>query len=296
MPSSEQLWCRLKKRALLLDGGMGSMLIAQGLEAGKAPERWNLEFPDRIAAVHRAYSEAGCEIVHTNTFGASPAKLAEVGLEGRCREVCSIAVQLARDAVGPETFVAGDIGPTGLLFPPMGKTDEAEIERSLAEQVEALVDAGVDLLSIETMFDLREAQVAVRTASQSGLPVFASMTFNRKKRGFFTLLGNPLSASLQALVDTGADVVGSNCTLVPDDMIDLVAQAVQSVEVPIVAQPNAGEPIVGTAGVHYDTQPSDFAAGLARLVEKGARLVGGCCGTEPPHLQATRLALEISSQ
>ncbi len=215
----------LDTRTLLLDGGMGSLLIAEGLAAGRAPEWWVIERPEPIARAHRAYVEAGADVIHAVTFGANGAKLAAVGLAEREAEVNRRAVELAREAVGEETLVAGDLGPTGKFFPPMGDATVERLEETYLRQVGLLADAGVDLFSIETMYDVREATAAVRAARTTGLPVLASMTFERRRRGFFTLVGDRVGPSLKALHEAGADAVGINCSLDSEPMVELVHQA-----------------------------------------------------------------------
>jgi 5-methyltetrahydrofolate--homocysteine methyltransferase len=287
----EELRALLGKRVLLLDGGMGSLLMAAGLERGRAPEWWNLEHPERIEAAHRGYVEAGSDVVHTNSFGASPPKLKAAGLAGRCREVTAAAMAIARTACRASTLVAGDVGPTGLLLPPVGQTSVEEIADALREQVGALAEAGADLISIETMYDLREALAAVGAARATGLPVLASMTFESRKRGFFTIMGDPLGASLAALADAGADAVGFNCSVTSSVMLGMVAEARRSVSAPVVAQPNAGQPRVTAEGTTYDASPEEFARDVVAMVEAGARLVGGCCGTTPEFIACARAAL-----
>ena len=279
-----ELLALASRRVVLLDGGLGSMLIAAGLPAGRAPDWWNLERPDAVLAVHEAYAEAGCEIVHANTFGASPPRLVASGLEGRCSQVNGAAVAVARRAVGGRALVAGDLGPTGLLLPPLGGATVVELRDAFREQVRALAAAGVDLLSIETMTDLREARAA-------GLAVMASLTFEARRRGAFTIMGDPLVASLSALRDAGADVVGLNCTLTAAQMLPLVAEAAPAVGAPLAAQPNAGKPRAMAEGVVYDADPESFARDLVALAGAGAALVGGCCGTTPAFLAAARAAL-----
>lgn len=270
------------------------MLISMGLEQGRAPEWWVVEHPQRIYQAHRAYVLAGSELIHTSTFGASPGKLASVGLEGRCQEINQAAVYLAREACEPTTLVAGDVGPTGLLLPPLGKATEQEIGQALQEQMEALAQAGVDLFSIETMFDLREARVAVMAASGLGLPVMASMTFESRKRGYFTIMGDKLVPSLTALHQAGAQAVGFNCSVTPDVMTGMVHAARMEIEVPLVAQPNAGQPQVSAEGIRYPASAEEFARHLVEMALDGARLVGGCCGTDPSFIQAALLALEAA--
>jgi methionine synthase I (cobalamin-dependent) len=284
----------LEPGVVLLDGGMGSLLMAAGLERGRAPEWWNLERPGRVEAAHRGYVEAGSDLVHTNTFGASPPKLQAAGLGGRCREVAAAAVALARNACGPSKLVAGDVGPTGLLLPPVGQASVEEIADAFREQVGALAGAGADLISVETMYDLREALVAVAAARETGLAVVASMTFEARKRGFFTIMGDPLADSLAALAGAGADAVGCNCSVTSSVMVGMVAEARRSVSVPISAQPNAGQPRITPAGPVYDVTPDDFARDLVAMVAAGASLVGGCCGTSPEFIRSARAALDAA--
>ena len=279
------------RRVTVLDGGFGSMLIAAGLEPGRAPDWWTLERPDAVAAVHRGYVAAGSDVIHANTFGATPAKLAAAGLAGRCREVNAAAVVLARSACAPGTLVAGDIGPTGLLLAPVGAATGAELQASFREQAAALAGAGVDLLSIETMFDLREALAALAAARETGLPVMASMTFEARPRGFFTIMGNRLEDALAALEVAGADAVGCNCSVGPEAMVGMVRAAVSAVKVPVAAQPNAGQPQALAEGVVYEASPAAFASQAVAMVRAGARLVGGCCGTTPEYIRAVRAAL-----
>lgn len=285
----------LAERVLLLDGGMGSLLIARGLEGGEAAEGWNLEHPDRVAAAHRAYVTAGSDVVQTNTFGGNPVKLAASGLGGRCREINATAVALARQAAGPDTLVAGDVGPTGVFLPPVGDASEELYRRAFGEQVTALAVAGVDLISIETMYDLREATAAVEAALATGLPVFASMTFEARRRGAFTLMGDALGPSLRTLAAAGADAVGLNCSVGSETMLALVRAVRAEVDRPLVAQPNAGQPRATADGVVYDADPESFARDLAAMVEAGARVVGGCCGTDPDFIRAARAALDAGS-
>ena len=283
---------RLAARPLLLDGGLGSLLIAMGLEAGRSPDWWTIEHPERIGEVHRRYAEAGSDLVVTNTFGANPAKLAAVGLAGRCGELCERAVRIARQAVPAGTLVGGDVGPTGHMLPPVGTASEAEFEDAFARQASALAGAGVDVIVIETMYDVREALAAVRAARATGLAVVVSMTFDKKKRGFFTIMGNALGPTLSALAEAGASVVGCNCTLTSDTMVEAVVEAVRATDRPIVAQPNAGVPRATPDGVGYDATPDRFASDLAAMVAAGARMVGGCCGTDPEFIRKAREAID----
>jgi methionine synthase I (cobalamin-dependent) len=283
---------RLEDGPLLLDGGLGSLFIAAGLDAGQDPAWWNIERPGLVEEAHRVYAEAGSRVVHTNTLGGTPPKLESSGLAGRCREVNTRAVEIARCAVGSGVLVAGDVGPTGLMRPPVGKTTAGEFRLAFEPQVATLAQAGADLLSIETMYDLQEALAAVTAALATGLPVLASMTFEKRKRGFFTIMGDPLLPSLAALADAGAHAVGFNCSVTSTVMVEMVLEAIPTARAPLIAQPNAGQPRVEAGSVTYDASPDDFAADILSMAKAGARLLGGCCGTTPAFIReaAYRLA------
>ncbi len=287
------LLARLADTPLLLDGGLGTMLIAMGLASGQAPERWVLEHPARIVEAHHRYVRAGSNLIHTATFGATPIRLAAVGLEGKCAAVNARAVALARAVAGRGVLVAGDIGPTGIYLPPRGDAREEDLFESYAEQVHALQSAGVDLLSIETMYDLREARAALCAAQASGLAVVCSMTFDVTPHGIASFVGDTLDASLASLHEHGATVVGFNCTVTCDSMLTMVEQACSAlVGVPIVAQPNAGQPVTTNGRMHYNADPEAFGRALARMVALGARMVGGCCGTDDTFIRAARRSLD----
>jgi len=272
---------------------MGTLLFQMGLETGKAPESWLFEEPEKVEQVHRAYVEAGSDIIQTNTFGATPTKLAAAGLEGQCRVLNSRALHIARSASGGKTLVAGNIGPTGRLFPPMGTATEEELYTEFRMQAEALAAGGADLLNIETMFDLREAICAVRAASATGLVVFASMTFEKMKKGHFTMVGDRIGPSLMALRDAGAQVVGMNCSVTPATMLPMIREAIECFDGSIIAQPNAGDPHQTPDGIEYDADPVSFAGSLLDMVEAGAAVVGGCCGSTPDFIRESRKALDI---
>lgn len=290
--NSTKILDALGERVLMLDGGMGSLLIAGGLEQGRAPEWWNLEHPDRVEAAHRQYVAAGSDIIQTNTFGGSPHKLATFGLEGRCDEVNQRAVEIARASCGPQTWVAGDIGPTGLMLPPVGTATEDALYAGFCEQARALAAAGADLIAVETMYDLREALAAVRGARATGLPVFASMTFEAKKRGAFTIMGDRLVPALQQLRDAGASAVGMNCSVTSDVMLGMAKEALASVEAPLILQPNAGAPQATREGIRYDVDPERFVGDMQQALAAGARVLGGCCGTDPSLLGRLRQAID----
>jgi 5-methyltetrahydrofolate--homocysteine methyltransferase len=279
---------------ILLDGATGTQLIARGLELGQCPELWNLARPDDVRAVHAGYAAAGSDVVHANTFGANPFVLEKHGLADRLEELCAAGVRLARDAAGPGRLVAGDVGPSGLMLPPVGGADPAALEAGYARQAAALAASGVDYLAIETMVDLAEALCAVRGCRRGapGLSVTACMTFDRKKRGFFTLMGQRPDQCARALALEGAIAVGANCSVGSAAMVELCALLVEGAPgVPVVAKPNAGLPEMVGGHAVYRQAPDDFARDVAEMVSRGARAVGGCCGTDERFVAAIAAAL-----
>ncbi len=290
----------LEKQVVLLDGGMGSALIARGLESGASPEFWNLEHPDRVQEVHAGYYAAGSDVVQTNTFGGNPFILAKHGLDDRMEEINRAAATIARAAAdvareqgGVEKLVAGDIGPSGVLLPPVGNADPAELEEGFGRQAAALAEGGADYISIETMMDLNEALCALRGArAATSLPVTACITFDRKKRGFFTMMGNTPELCAKTLADEGAIAVGANCSIGSDAMIELCPRLVEAVSVPVIVKPNAGLPDMEEGRPVYRQTPADFARDAAALVARGARAVGGCCGTDERFIVVVRAALD----
>lgn len=291
-PSSQQILDLVKQRVVLFDGALGTMLMARGLSSGEAPEKWNVERPEVVKEIQRAYFAAGSDVVQTNTFGGNRFKLQDKGMEGDLLRINQAAVQLAREVCPPGRFVAGDVGPSGKLIAPFGPCAAEEMEGVFAEQGQILADAGVDLISIETMFSLEEALAALRgIRGITPLPVFVSMTFDRNPRGFFTLMGETPETCVRALEENGADVLGSNCKLGSREMVDLIQEIRSLAKVPVIAQPNAGEPILKDGMTVYEQSPEAFAEDMLRIVEVGANVVGGCCGTTPIFIEKLRQRL-----
>ncbi len=276
-----------RQRTVLLDGGLGTELMARGMSLGECPEAWNVLRPDDVRSVHRAYFEAGADAVSTNSFGGSRIKLAGHGLEARAAELNRAAARLARETALPGTFVAGSIGPTGKFLKPQGEFTEAEFESAFAAQASALAEGGADILIIETQYDLREALCALRGARLASLPVFVTMTFNAVPRGYFTLMGDSAARALQELEKEGAAAVGANCTLNSEQMIGLVAAMRRETSLPLIAQANAGQPAVGEDGrVVYSQSLEEYVRFVPGLIRAGAGMVGGCCGTNPAFIKA----------
>jgi 5-methyltetrahydrofolate--homocysteine methyltransferase len=291
----ENFWNLLQKRVILFDGGMGTELIREGLPEGYCLELWNVEKPGQVEGVHRRYFEAGSDVVTTNSFGGSPIKLGAHGLDGRAFELNLAAAENAVKAKPEGKFVAGSLGPTGKFLKPTGEYEEKDFEKGFGLQAEALTKGGVDFLIVETMYDLREAICALRGArSRSPLPVFVTMTFNRTPRGFYTLMGNSVRQCLLELEKNEVPVVGTNCTLDSDGMADLVKEMRQETSLPILAQPNAGQPTISSDGkITYSQAVEDYLRHMPNIIQNGANLIGGCCGTDPNYIR--RMAAIIHS-
>ncbi len=270
---------------LLLDGAMGTMLQEAGaLPAGACPELLNLERPEAVAAVHRAYAQAGSMAVTTNTFGGNRVKLAAFGLEGKADEVNAAAVRLARQAVGKHVLVAGDMGPTGRFIAPLGDLPFGEAVEIFRRQAAALAEAGADLIVCETFSDLRELKAAVMGArSACSLPVIATMTFEPSGA---TLLGVSPEAAAVTLEAAGATAVGTNCGMGPEGIVAVLRRMAAFTSLPLVYQPNAGMPRLAGGRTVFPGTPGEVASPAEELLALGVGVLGGCCGTTPAHLSA----------
>ncbi len=283
---------RLKEGLLLADGAMGTMLQSKGLPVGECPDGWNLTHPDKVREVHRGYVEAGAESLITNTFGGTRIKLTQCGYPEKMREINETGAALAREVAGDEIYVVASMGPTGKFLEPLGNLTEEEAYNSFAEQARALEAGGADIVQIETMTDLGEICVAIRAVKENtGLPVIASMTFDKGKQGYRTVMGVDISSAVTKLIETGADVVGSNCGNGIDEFIEIIAEMRQHTDFPLLAKPNAGIPVLEKGKVLYTQGPEYFAERVGKLVEAGANIVGGCCGTTPEHIRTMAKAL-----
>ena len=276
---------------LVLDGGVGTALIARGLDLGEEPpEAWNLGHPDAIKQVHRQFAEAGAGAVQTNTFGANRLRLCSSGREDQVAALNRAGVQLAREAVPRGVLVIGSMGPTGTVPPPEGDADLVELEETFADQAAALADEQVDLLHVETFYHPKELRAALRgcRAGAAGVPVVASFSCGRVGSGYASVLGFPPDALLSVALEEGAEGVGVNCTLIPADMLALVERLVARAQVPVFAKPvvapHQGAPLY----------PQEFAAGALALFGAGARAVGGCCGTGPADVAALKNTLDAA--
>ena len=284
------LLAEVRRRTLILDGAMGTELIARGFTTRECPELWNVTNPEVVADIHRGYYAAGSDIVHTNTFGGTRVKLAAYHCDDRVAELNEAGAILAakvRDEVAPGKLVAGDVSSAGKLLKPMGEMDPAELEDVFVEQIEALVRGGVDLISIETMFDLEEARLAVKAAKEvCKLPVSASLTYSPSPKGYRTMMGVSPEKAVSTLTEAGADIIGCNCSITAAEMIELVGVLHDLTDAPLLAEPNAGQPRLQEGHTVYDETAEHFAEGMREIVRQGANLAGGCCGTNASFITA----------
>ena len=268
-------------RIVFFDGAMGTMLLKAGLPLGGVPEIWNIEKPEVIIEIYRAYFNAGADVVHTNTFGGSSLKLDVKGHANEMKAINMQAVELARRVCPDEAFVAGDIGPTGKMLKPMGDATVTELEQAFFEQATILIEAGVDILSIETMFSLEEALAALKGAKRAAnIPVIAGITYNQTPMGYYTMMGETVEQCVETLSENGADAIASNCTLGSADFIELTRQLCKISTIPVLIQPNAGKPVQNEDVISYEQSPSEFVSDMKHIIDAGANMVGGCCGTD----------------
>jgi len=277
------------ERVHVFEGAMGTQLYERGVFVNVCYDELNLTRPELVEAVHCEYVEAGAEILKTNTFGANPVKLSGFGLEGKTEEINRAAARLARAATAGRAAVVGAIGPLGIRIEPWGATSEVEAEAFFRRQAEGLVQGGVDGFLLETFSDVSELHTALRAVrSVADLPVFAQVTL---EEGGSTSYGTPVEAVAELLDGWGADVVGVNCAVGPAETLDAIERMARVSRRPLVAQPNAGLPRAVGNRKMYLASPAHMARYAAKMVDAGARFVGGCCGTTPAHIRAIRASL-----
>lgn len=305
---------RLRRGGVLFDGGMGSMLISNGLSVGLPPEEWNLSHAAIVSEVHSSYLKAGAEVISTNTFGGTPTKLAGYGLSGKTGLINQAGVELAKEAVrlfeettsrpsgNPDTaggdrssieskFVAFSMGPTGMMMPPVGTAEPSTIAAEFRSQIQAAGTA-MDLILIETVYDLREGLLALKEAGAAAdIPAGITLTVDKKPKGFFTIMGDEIQRAIEELENAGADLVGVNCTLTSEDMVELSRIVRRATDLPVLCQPNAGQPVIRNGIPEYGQPPESFAADLARMFDAGINAGGGCCGTTPDFVRTAKTEL-----
>lgn len=282
------LTARLADKGLLLfDGAMGTQLLARGLGPGVCPEEWNISRPEAVAGVHADYAAAGSDIMTTNSFGCSPVKLAKYGLDGKTEELGRAAAEVARRAA-PESLVAGSIAPTGQFLPPLGSADPAELKQGFIRQISGLMEGGADFILLETFTELSEMELVIAAAREvdASVDIAATLTFNATPRGFHTMMGVSIDKAVETLTGEGVAALGSNCGNGSEQMTALAGELAKASDLPLIIQANAGLPRLDNGVTVYDETPEDMAGWAEKILDAGARLIGGCCGSTPDHIRA----------
>jgi 5-methyltetrahydrofolate--homocysteine methyltransferase len=289
---------KMNSHPVLLDGSLGPLLAQRGLRAGDCPEEWNRSHPQVVAAIHRAYVQAGAQVVTTNTLGANKIGLKRHGLTNQVAQLNRRAAKIAQEACPPEVYVAGSVGPTGILPLSPDHLTFDELRAVFREQIAALVEGGVDLICVESMSDIHEARAAV-TAAQDFSPVsiLATMAFTATPQGFRTTMGvDPQSAVLE-LTGSGADAIGCSFgQLTLRQMAQLVSELQALTDLPLIAQPAGGKPRLAQGNTVYSLTPKQMAKGADLILQAGASIVGGSWGTTPEHIAAMAETLGQAQQ
>lgn len=280
----------IQQEIVVLDGATGTNLMAAGMPVGVCPEQWILEHREVMQNLQKAYVAAGTKILLTPSFTANRIKLSEYGLEDKVEEINRRLVEISREAAGGKAYVAGDLTMTGQQLYPTGELMFEELTDVYKEQIRALCAAGVDLLMVETMMSLQEARAALIAAREvTDLPVMVSMTYEADGR---TLYGTDPKTAAVVLQSLGADVIGINCSTGPEGMLEPVKEMAQTVHIPVLAKPNAGLPKLIDGKTVFTMEPQEFAFLGAKLVDAGANIIGGCCGTTPEHIRTLAAAVD----
>jgi len=289
---------RARREILVNDGAMGTMLQAAGLAPGACPEEWNITHPEEVKAIHKAYFDAGSNMVQTNSFGGSREKLALYGYQDRGAELNRRSVELAREVAPRGGLVAFVVGPSGKMLAPLGDLTYDALVDTFTEQISAALEGGPDAIFIETMSDPAEARAGIEAVKAvCSLPVIATMAFNPGAQGFRTLMGTDPKEAARAMADAGADIIGTNCGSVAVlDMAAIIeAMREERGDLLYLAQSNAGIPRLQDGRTVYDLTPEEMASQIPALLDAGVNIVGGCCGTTPAHIRLIAQCVRLRS-
>ncbi|MBD3182036.1 hypothetical protein GF312_07080 [Candidatus Poribacteria bacterium] len=270
-----------KNKIVLLDGAMGTELEKLGAKAGTS----NLTDPDKVLQVHKSYANCGCNVFITNTLTMNRVYAESHGLDVNIKDVNTAGVKLAKQAAKGQ-YILGNLSSTGQMLEPYGTYKEEDFYKAFKEQADILAESGVDGFIIETIFEIREGLCALKACKDAAdLPVLISFSFSTLDGGGRTIMGNKAEDMAKAVVDTGGDAVGTNCgDLDPEEMAQIIANMAQVVQLPIIAEPNAGKPQLIAGKTTFNMDADTFARGIKKCVEAGAKIIGGCCGTTPEHI------------
>ena len=286
------------ERPLLGDGAMGTQLMIAGLTQGACGEEWNLTHPERVLGIQKRYADAGSDCILTNTFGGSRIMLNRHGDADKVDAINKAAVKIVREAFGSrDGYVIGDVGPFGGLMQPYGEFSEEQVREAFTEQAKALVAGGADAIIIETQTSLEELGLGIEAAKVAGAPcIIGSMAYDVTLDGetFRTMMGVDPERAAEFMVESGAHIVALNCGTGMN--MQRAAEAVQRYKqacgLPVMAQPNAGQPKLINMKIIYDETPAEMVKGVVPLLEAGANIIGGCCGSTPEHIRAFRMAMD----
>lgn len=281
----------LSQRIMVADGAMGTMLQENGLKAGDCPESWNVTQFDIVKKIHKSYLEAGADIILTNTFGGNKIKLEKLGYGKNLEEFNKRAVQIALESADDykranqrQVFVAGSVGPTGEILEPYGPVKNEEAYEAYQKQIKVLASSGVDLIILETFYDLNEIKIALKAVKEnSDLPVFASMSFEESLK---TIYGITPEKAIEILFQEGADGVGANCGSGPEILYQIISRMRTITDAPLLVEPNAGIPYMVDNKVVYPATPQEMAEYTEKFIQLKVNIIGGCCGTTPEHIRA----------
>ena len=281
----------LGERILVIDGAMGTMLQENGLKSGEFPETWNITHPEVVRKIHSDYLKAGADIILTNTFGANGIKLMKFNQQNQLKDINEEAVKLAREAVDSyckeysvEAFVAGSVGPTGEILEPYGPLKNREAYQGYQDQIKVVVSAGVDMIVLETFYNLDEIKIALKAVKEnSDLTVFASMSFDDNLK---TIYGISPEKAVEELIREEADGVGANCGSGPELLYQVLTRMRIITDAPLLVEPNAGIPYLDNNKVIYPASPQEMAEYAEKFAKLKVNIIGGCCGTTPEHIKA----------
>jgi 5-methyltetrahydrofolate--homocysteine methyltransferase len=281
-----------QRKLLVSDGGWGTMLQKAGLEAGDCPEEWNIKHPEKVEAVAAGYARAGSDLVLTNTFGGSAYKLGKQGFGEQVEEFNAAGARASLRAVKDidGVIVVGSVGPTGEFLEPYGDATEEEMQAVFSQQIAAMLNEGLRAICVETMTAVEEAACAIRAAKalDASVDVICTMTFDKNPNGYRTMMGVTSQQAVAGLTEAGADILGSNCGNGVGQMVPLIDEFRRETDKPLLVHANAGAPQLVDGQTVFQQSPEDFAAKVGDLIEAGAKILGGCCGTTPEHIQAMR--------
>ncbi len=284
-----------KTKLLVADGAWGTMLLSKGLEVGSCPELWNVEHEELVFEIAKAYVESGSKIIKTNTFGGNPIKLREYNLEDKAYELNLSGASISRKAAGEDNYVMGSIGPTGkFIF--TGDVTEEELYNAFKIQVNALIDGGVDAILLETFYATDELECAIKAVKENfKIPVFTSFTFEKGGDNIFrTMMGIDINTYFNFVSNFGVDVVGTNCGNGFNYMVEIVRELKNlGKNIPILVNSNAGIPEIIDGKLVYPETPEIIKDIIPKLIESGAKIIGGCCGTTPEHIKVIKNVVDL---